>query len=255
MSHQEPVLYNLKFSVDLPYWRGVEDSSRRVFLMPLSNPAEFVAFGVFGPSNTVLFVARGRVGERLGDFLERMKRSGAGVELYARAPLPWPLVKRYTSDDSFDGEETDPPKGSTDVGRISYAGGSGSLLWNEVMSVPISEEPSWPAQPVSSRKVFIMPLTGHEEFLAMGVCTDVPVPGGSLFVFVARGKVVDHLDAFVARMRATGIYVELCDWPPLDFLQQYVATAFSQAFAERSIPPSNGVSTASTSTQQALAQH
>ncbi|QRN96792.1 hypothetical protein JRI60_48760 [Archangium violaceum] len=253
MSYQEPVLYNLKFSVDYPYWRGVEDRSRRVFLMPLSNPAEFVAFGVFDPSNTVLFVARGRVGERLGDFLERMKRSGADVELYERVPLPWPLVKRYTSDDPFDGSETSPPKGSTDAGRISYAGGAGPSLWEAVMSVPISDGPTWPAQYVSARKVFIMPLPGHEEFLALGVCTDVPESGKHLFVFAARGEVAVHLDGFVARMRATGTYVGLCDWPSLSFLQQYVAAAFPKAFDARSILPSNGVSTLSTSTQQIAA--
>ncbi|WP_257462226.1 hypothetical protein [Archangium lipolyticum] len=255
MSHQEPVLYNLKFSVDYPYWRGVEDRSRRVFLMPLPNPAEFVAFGVLGPSNTVLFVARGRVGERLGDFLERMKRSGAGVELYERVPLPWPLVKRYTSDDPFDGEETDPPKGSTDAGRISYAGGSGHLLWEEVLSVPISDEPIWPAQYISLRKVFIMPLPGHEEFLALGVCTSAPEPGVNLFVFVARGNVGEHLYGFVARLRDAGIYVGLCDWPPLDYLQQYVRTAHPQAFDARSLPPATGESTLRTSTQEVTAQH
>ncbi|OJH38336.1 hypothetical protein [Cystobacter ferrugineus] len=255
MSHQEqePAVYNLEFFGDAPFWTGAEERSRRTLLMPLPNPAEFLAFGVSGPSNTVLFVARGRVREHLGDFLSRMEQASASVALYERVPLPWPFVKRYLSDDPFEGRETESPKGSTDAGFMSYAGGAGAL-W-EGPSVDISMEPTWPEQYHSSRKVFIMPLPGHEEFLAMGVCSSEPEPGLDLFVFEARGRVAEHLDGFISRMKQSGVKVKLCDWPTLDYLCKRVATAYPEALAQRSIPPATGLSTSGTSPQVATVRH
>jgi hypothetical protein len=249
-SHQEPAVYNLEYFGDALFWEGAGDSRRRALLMPLSNPSEFLAFGVFGSSDTVHFVARGRVREHLGDFIARMAEAAASVELYERVPLPWSLVKRYTSDDPFDGEEVTPPKESSNGGRIALPGGMGAPTGNPVI-LSISENPIWPS-PLdgATREVFIMSLPGHETFLAMGVCTP-PAPAQSQFVFVATGQVAGDLGDFIARMKQAGASVKLCDWPPLSILQQYVTTAYPGAFTERSTAPSNGKSTVPTSQQVA----
>jgi hypothetical protein len=241
MSQQEPAFYNLEFYGDALFWEGAGNDTRRAFLMPLSNPAEFVAFGVFGPSKTVHFVARGRVQDHLGSFLASMQQAEAGVELYERVPLPWPLVKRYTSDDPFEGTETDPPKGTTNGGRIYYAGGAGKDQLNTYLE--ITATPTWPSGTnltTDTRKVFIMPLPGQGEFLALGVCS-APEQNVDRFVFMAQAGVGEHLDGFIARMKQASASVVLCDWPPLSYLQKYVATAFQEAYQLRSIPPSDGV--------------
>ncbi len=216
MSQQEPTFYNLKFFGDAAFWEGAGDISRRAFLMPLSNPAEFVAFGVFGESDTVHFVARGRVREHLGDFLERMEEAGASATLYARVPLPWPLVKRYTSDSPYENHETEGPKGSTNEG-ILYGGGAGDQLWNGDVQ-ELSVNPFWPTS--LNRKVFVLSLSGGVEFLALGVCKNDL--GKDLFVFVATGNASTQRADFISRMMQDGASVEESTWPPLPYLQKYL---------------------------------
>ncbi|HYO54795.1 hypothetical protein [Archangium sp.] len=250
MSHQEPAVYNLEYFGDAPFWEGVENFSRRTFLMPLSNPAEFLAFGVFGSSNTVLFVARGRVREHLGDFLARMEQAGASAELYARVPLPWSLVKRYASGDPFDLPETEGPQDPPNAGRIAYGGGVALALQGTTLDITTGN-PAWPQESdISTRKVFIMPFimptSGQEEFLALGVCNPSD-PYQNRFVFVARGSVSDQLGNFTTRMRKDEVsVVEPCNWPPLDYLQRYVNTHYSDVFS-----PSISETIVSTSTQMA----
>jgi hypothetical protein len=225
MSQQEPTFYNLKFSGDAPFWAGAEELTRRTFLMPLSNPAEFLAFGVVGPSSTVLFVARGRVREDLGRFLATMAQAGASTELYKRVPLPWPLVKRYTSDDPYGGPETEGPRDPPVTGVLVYGGGADPSLAGT--SQDLVQSPEWPAEEdfFSARQVFVLPLAGGEDFLALGVCREP-----DRFVFVARGRVGTQREDFIARMQQAGVHVEPCDWPPLDFLQQFVNQHYTGAF-------------------------
>jgi hypothetical protein len=114
----EPDFHDLEFSSGITFWTQGDAATRRVYLMPLSNPAEFLAFGVLVPPDTVLFVARGKVREHLGDFLANMERERARVELYAMPPLPRELIKRYTKDDPFEGAEEDPPRDPIKSGKI-----------------------------------------------------------------------------------------------------------------------------------------
>ncbi|MFP2925544.1 hypothetical protein ACLESO_10055 [Pyxidicoccus sp. 3LG] len=219
MSQQEPVFYNLEFFGDASFWTGAGDSPRRTFLMPLPNPAEFLAFGVVDPSSTVLFVARGRVGEHLGEFVSRMVRDGATVELYARPPLPWELVKRYIKDDPYENQETDGPRKPPVKGLVAYGGGADEahlLLTQQVTVTLASESLTWPAEQSCTRRVIVMPVSAGAEFLAFGVCASP-----DRFVFVARGAVADKA-AFLTRMTQAGATVEHHEVAPLAFIQDWL---------------------------------
>jgi hypothetical protein len=232
MSQQEPSFYNLEFFGDAAFWEGAGDVTRRAFLMPLSNPAEFVAFGVFGTSDTVHFVARGRVGEHLGDFLKRMEEAGASATLYARVPLPWPLVKRYTSDKPYENHETEGPEGSSNEG-LTYGGGAEPGY--KFTSTNISQDPIWPANADSStRKVFVLPLSEPDglKFLALGVCYRSVTPEGYLFVFEAKGSAGAQRTDFINRMQQAGVSVEECTWPSLVFLQTHLDKNYQGQFID-----------------------
>ena len=215
MSQQEPAFYNLEFFGDAAFWNGAGDVSRRTFLMPLSNPAEFLAFGVVGPSTTVHFVARGRVREHLGEFITRMVRDGATVELYARPPLPWHLVKRYASDEPYESVGTDGPRDPPVNGFMGYGGGAApsSLLPEPISSGSLA----WPSGTETTRKVVIMPANNGTEFLAFGVCSSP-----DLFVFLARGWMGEPLASFTERVTRSNASVERCDWPSQSYLQAYI---------------------------------
>jgi hypothetical protein len=217
-SQQEPAFYNLEFFGDAAFWEGTEDASRRAFLMPLPSPAEFLAFGVVGPTSTVHFVARGRVHEHLGEFVAAMTRDGATVELYARPPLPWPLVKRYISDEPYENTETEGPKPPPVNGFMGYGGGGEVELWKSQVSLAITDDVKWPTTDITSRMLIIMrPLKDTNDFMAFGVYTDRP-----RFVFAARGTIGEQLDSFIARMTPAVSSVETVDVPPEGFLRTYL---------------------------------
>jgi hypothetical protein len=250
MSQQDPNVYNLKYFGNAPFWDGAGQSPWRTLLMPLANPAEFLGFGGYGPSDTVHFVVRGRVREHLGNFISRMEEAGASVELYQRVPLPWPLVRRYLSDDPFQGLETDPPP--PNPGSVTLGGGAELATASSTSSPSLATyTPSWP-QDSFEQQTFIMPLPGQLEFLALGVCKKVVEPPetgtGNVFVFAGRGEVGTHLGDFLVRMRQAGNTVKFCDWPSLDFLQRYVTEYYPEAYEQRSQPPSNGQPSGGTST-------
>lgn len=103
-------IIELEFSSrDTTFWTGSDTSGRIVYLMPLKAPSEFIAFGVLPETETLVFVAQGRVREDLGNFIEWMRRDEAKVELYARAPLPGYVLREYTKDGGFEGQIVDPP--------------------------------------------------------------------------------------------------------------------------------------------------
>lgn len=235
MSRQEPTFYQLEFSSDAPFWAGAADTARRTFLMPLSNPAEFLAFGVCGPAGAVHFVARGRLREHVGAFISRMAEAGATVELYERPPLPWSLVKRYLSDLPYEHQEVEGPKEPPVQGIAAYGGGADAdgTKWLQEATVPLSSaEQTWPSLD-SPREVIIMPSGNNEEFLAMGVC----LPGSSdtknRFVFAARGMVGTQLGDFITRMRLNGATVRLHDWPQQPYLRLYLKKHYNAFF----VPP------------------
>lgn len=82
---------------DADLWTAGDALSRRAILLPVHDPAEFVAFGVVEPSEEVLFAFSGTVREQLGEFISQMVKEGARVELHARSPLPEQLLHQYLS--------------------------------------------------------------------------------------------------------------------------------------------------------------
>lgn len=240
MSRQEPEYYNLEFFGDAPFWAGAGDSARRTFLMPLPNPIEFLAFGVFGPSSTVHFVARGRLREHVGDFTARMVEAGATVELYERPPLPWALVKRYISDEPYEHREIEGPKEPPVQGFASYGGGAddqGSLWEGKVTLSLYDQTLAWPALD-NPREVIIVPSGRDREFLAMAVCLPKDSADKHRFVFAARGSVDADLGNFITRMRAERATVRLHDWPPqtLVYLRAFLKLHFGAFFSPEPPP-------------------
>lgn len=123
MSDQpKPPYYELEFSSDATFWTEGKASSRRTYLMPVPTPSEFLAFGVLVPSKKVIFVARGRVREDLGSFIDRMVQDGAVVELYARPPLPASFVNDYVKGPPHEGHEYDPPPDQSTPGLTATPG-------------------------------------------------------------------------------------------------------------------------------------
>jgi hypothetical protein len=240
MSRQEPVFYNLEFFGDAPFWTGVGDNTtRRTFLMPLPNPTEFLAFGVFGPESTVHFVARGRLRENLGDFTARMVEAGATVELYERPPLPWAVVKRYSKDLPYH-QEVEGPKNPPVQGFAGFGGGADAdaSRWVAGVSVELSSEQlTWPAVD-SPRHVLILPSGSENQFLALGVCLPRDASDKHRFVFAARGNVDNDLASFVLRMKEDGAIITLRDWPPqeLAYLRLYLKAHFDAFFLAADVP-------------------
>jgi hypothetical protein len=194
--------YELEFSGDAIFWTEQGAARRHVFLMPVPIPSEFVAFGVLGEKYEPHFVARGKVHAHLSDFLARMKQDGARTEIYARAPLPGWLLKKYTDDPHHEGhehEEPPPPPvdglvpGSTDP----YERFRHSALWS--------------AEASTARYVFVLPIHGAPStFLALGTSG----PEDRVF-FALTGSVEADLGEFVTRMVKEEAQVELRARPPL----------------------------------------
>ena len=133
-----PELYSLDVSIGADFWAQAGNAARRTFLMPLSSPFDFIAFGVLAPSHELHFVDRGQVLDHLGEFIRRMTQAGASVELYARAPLPDSVLAPYIDDGPYPQKEVDqPPAAPNSIGRATLSTGqepvslsSGSNLWS-----------------------------------------------------------------------------------------------------------------------------
>jgi len=210
----KPPFYELEFSSDAPFWTGADASTRRTFLMPVSTPSEFLAFGVVGPSSQVLFVARGRVREHLGDFIARMVRDEAGVELYIRPPLPGWIIREYTSGPPHEGHEYDEPPRPPIEGLAPVSGNIGDYEAS-------SSAPSWPEGGASSRRTLLVPLRDPAEFLALGV-----LGSADTVFFALRGWVKSELGDFIAQAAREGASVELYARPPLpeSVVRKYLST-------------------------------
>jgi hypothetical protein len=69
-----------------PLWTEGDASEQRVLLIPTHTPAEFFALGMLSPSNEVVFKLRGSVRDHLGEFITRMVKDHALVELRHKLP-------------------------------------------------------------------------------------------------------------------------------------------------------------------------
>lgn len=159
------VFYSLKTAGDVDFWAEAGDSARRTMIMPLSNPREFIAFGVLARSNAVLFVARGEMLAHMGPFLSRMARAGASAELYARVPLPGRIVNPYIKDDPHEQKEADrPPPAPNLTGDVTIAGEEPSTIAYEG-----NESSLWTISG-STRRVLSTSVPGSSTaFLAFGL--------------------------------------------------------------------------------------
>jgi hypothetical protein len=190
------VFYSLKTTGDVDFWGQAGDSARRTLIMPLSNPREFIAFGVLAPSNEVPFVARGEVLAHMGPFLGRMAQAGASAELYARVPLPGSIVNRYIKDDPHDQKEADrPPPAPNLTGNVTVAGEEPSTFAYEG-----NEGSLWTISG-STRRVLSTHVPGsNTAFLAFGLVYVDEVDYLWRVNFVAHIEDSSALSDFLAEM-------------------------------------------------------
>jgi hypothetical protein len=159
------VFYSLKTAGDVDFWARAGDLARRTLIMPLSNPREFIAFGVLSPSDEVLFVARGEMLAHMGHFLSRMAQAGASAELYTRVPLPGSIVNRYIRDDPHDQKEADrPPPAPNLTGNVTIAGAVPPTI-----TIENNESSLWTISG-STRRVLVTSVPGSgTAYLAFGM--------------------------------------------------------------------------------------
>jgi len=198
----EVPVHELEFSSDVTFWTEGDATPRRTWLMPVSTPSEFVAFGAVGPSNTPRFMARGRVKEHLGDFVARMVREGSSVELDLTPPLPGHLVRRQGLGGPHEnqvGEKPPPPPIN------------GLLPTDGVAVLTPDSKRLWDGQgDATSRWVLLVPLKDTTEFAALGVLRP-----STQVVFAFRGSVKERLADFLEKMTRAEATVELYARPPL----------------------------------------
>ncbi len=196
----QPPFHDLEFSRNADFWAGSDASTRGAYLMPLTTPSEFLAFGVLTPSRRVHFVARGKLEDHLAAFITRMDQNGARVELYVRPPVQGSILKRYTSGPPVEGQESeeppDPPiSGLVPDAAVPYASLLGRPLWTEGGG--------------STRGVVVTPTNNPAEFFAMGLVSS------SRVIFRISGSVQRDLGEFVTRMVNDRAGVELSPQPPV----------------------------------------
>lgn len=198
MSKPQPPFYDLKLSSDITFWSEGATAERQAFLMPLANPYEFLGFGVLGKPQEVCFVVRGTVEEHLGAFITQMRRDGAKVELYTRAPVPGWLLTQYTGGGPFEGHEYEgpPPQPVNGLAPERIDTFAETLLWTEVHAL--------------SRLALLVPVNDPSDFLAIGMLRQP-----EKILFVRAGSVRDDLGAFIERMVRDGARVEFHARPPL----------------------------------------
>jgi hypothetical protein len=231
--HAQPEFYSLEFFSDANFWTVGDASTRRTFLMPLASPGEFLAFGVLGPSNELIFVARGRVMDHLGPFLTRMKQAEATVELYARPPLPDDIIHEYTKGDGHEQKETDvPPPAPDALGKVTLSGSSSTP------QLLTAQTDLWSSVSGSIRRVVKLPIPGvKEEWLAFGLVGVDSAQYRERVSFVARLK-TNELGATLG-----GVAVSDQNVPTT--LRQYVEESFPSASNLASASKSSGVTRSS----------
>jgi hypothetical protein len=220
MSQPQPPFHDLTFSVDAPFWGSSDVSERRVHLMPSPhNPAEFLAFGVVGSPDKVVFVARGPVATRLAAFIDRMQQDEARVELHARAPVPGHVIQPHIGGGPWEGQVVEEPPRPPSGGRIALSTDP-ALTTDPQVTSPV---PLWPdhsaRDATMARLVYILTQPGSSQFVAFGVFMKAAqAPSGTQDAasvdltgvrapFVARGQVGTALDEFIVRVKNQGAQV------------------------------------------------
>lgn len=214
-----PAEYSLEFDSSTDFWAQGGDSARRTFIMPLSKPLEFLAFGVLAPSNEVLFVAHGQVARHLGDFIKSMVQAGASVELYARPPLPDSILAPYIDDGSHDQKEADEPPPPPDAsGQVTMSTGGNSIMLS-------SQTQLW-TMTGTARRVLVTGVPESTDLVAFGMVEVNHNEYRWSVNFVAR-LASDGRGDFVARMENEGAEVQSCPPTPLPTVwAQYMDTYF-----------------------------
>jgi hypothetical protein len=201
LSEPQLPFYDLEFPDEDTFWDWQREAQRRVFLMPISIPEQFLAFGVLAPDHTPVFVAQGRLRDHLGGFISQMARQEAHVELYVRPPVPEWLLKKYTSTPPYEGHEYEGPP-SPPVNGLSP---TGTDSYGRLRNAPL-----WPQEGLSTRRVYLVPVATPAEFLALGIS------GLDLTVhFALTGTVQEELGPFLSQMVRDDAHVELYVRPPL----------------------------------------
>ncbi len=216
--NKQPEFYSLEFDSDADFWAMAGEAARRTFIVPLSNPVEFLAFGVLGPSKEVLFVARGQMAEHLGDFIARMVQAQASVELYARPPLPDSILNSHVEEAHHDQQETQPPPPPPcQIRHVVTAEGEQVLASLASSLWPVDNFP---------RRVIAVPLSASGQYLAFGLRETDDAEYRYRVPFVAW---VDDMSTFPEQMKALGFsgVVEQSTTPP-GALPAYVS-AFNQS--------------------------
>ncbi|NOK03988.1 MULTISPECIES: hypothetical protein [Myxococcus] len=215
---QLPV-YELEDALEASFGTKGDATSRRVFIVPVSQPSSFVAFGALWPSPAdlveALFVAKGNLEEHLGAFVERMVREEAVVELCVYPPLPRSLVDQYASVPPYEGYEYEAPPGtpvrgmSADASVEPYSRLRDSTLWTR--------------GDIASRHTYLSPLSDPSQFLALGVIA----PPSTNVVFATRGSIVEDLGSLIAHVLREQSFVEMHANPPLapEILARYLTPA------------------------------
>ncbi|MBN1207885.1 MAG: hypothetical protein JXB05_23680 [Myxococcaceae bacterium] len=219
--HKQPDFHSLDFFSDANFWTQGDASTRRVFIMPLAEPSEFLGFGVLAPSNEVLFVARGHVLDHLGDFIVRMEQAGALVELYARPPLPDAIVNEYIGGKPHEQKETEPPPPpptfNAQEDQIIFKGDSTQYSLSEVSNL-------WPFGG-SSKVAWVLPVPDSTSRLVFGLHE---VNNSSYFWGVSFvGRVGTSSSDLIDQLIADGITVENYSDPECRSLVDYWALYFS----------------------------
>lgn len=220
--NQQPDFYSLEFFTHADFWARGDGTARRTLLMPLSNPFEFLAFGVLAPSNEVLFVARGEVASHLGDFIDQMVQAGASVEFYARPPLPDEILDLYIKDDPHDQKEAEPPPPVPKAAEVSLRTEPAPILLSNAGTLWVTQG--------SPRKVLLTALPGSSEALAFGL-VEVNLPEYRWAVpFVARLG-LDRQD-FTTRMNTDGVSIVETARTNLPLqLREYMDTHFPETLS------------------------
>ena len=199
-------VYDLETPPEESFWKNASTSARRVFIVPVTLPSTFVAFGTRWPAALVevCFVARGRVDKHLGAFVARMIREEAQVELCLWPPLPRALIEQFASIPPYEGHEYEPPSGTPIRGATTT---------NNVQSYSrLRGTPLWGDQDLPSRYTYLMPLADPTIFLAIGYDKS-----SETVVFATKGSVVEDLRDLIAQVVAERSFVELRGIPPLSF--------------------------------------
>jgi hypothetical protein len=86
--------------------------------------------------------------------------------------------------------------------------------------------------PDARRRVLILPLRDATQFLAFGVMGDEETA-----VFIARGRIWEHLGDFMAQMKEEGASVEFPREPPAHLTELWIEYGSDQGYESKNAEP------------------